>query len=258
MVVMNGLETICEYTYESKYQGASVIDYIALDNRLVTMKSGQNTDEEECPEYKYKLTHQTSQDTSFQENKEEMSYIPKTMKVWKEYADVISDHRLITCHLGRPTQEVRMSQGEDQIAPLKKDQAQPPKWKRRDNGNRSYWDKMKQEIEAQLTNWGPYGAEGENVSMEEKRSRPEKDCDQLNREFLDILNTIATNSLGQMEPRGATQKKKKRSNIEWDQELYEMIVQEREAYLGWKCADKADRVAKETLYRFKWKERRKK
>src|SRR5206468_2647988 len=108
MVVMNGLDSKGEYTYESSYQGASVIDYIALDNRFVTINDGENREEgEEWAEYKHKLTIHKHEDTNFQENFQEISYIPKTMKVWKEYADLISDHRLITCHLHIPAQQVR-------------------------------------------------------------------------------------------------------------------------------------------------------
>ena len=36
MMVMNGLDSGSEFTYESKYKGASVIDYIILEKQLVS------------------------------------------------------------------------------------------------------------------------------------------------------------------------------------------------------------------------------
>src|ERR1700761_6611460 len=68
MVILNGIDTLSKYTCINGYRGASVIDYIIVQDKLL-------------------------QTTNI------VKYVRESFKVWEEDMANISDHRLITCNI---------------------------------------------------------------------------------------------------------------------------------------------------------------
>jgi hypothetical protein len=100
MLTMNGIDSGGEFTYERiGGKGASVIDYIMLDKELVEYECEE--DPEDGPDYKHKMLQFESK-TEFRIGRNKLCYNPRSTKIWTDYPEVMSDHRLITCELRYP------------------------------------------------------------------------------------------------------------------------------------------------------------
>jgi len=97
MVIINGIDGGGENTFISTHTGQSMIDYIALSSNMFNKK--EEEEEEEEYEFKHKLDlnnkHSPLPNLSIQ-------YQGRSLKVWEEFIDTISDHRLVTCRLEVP------------------------------------------------------------------------------------------------------------------------------------------------------------
>ena len=92
---MNGIDSGGEFTFERiGGKGASVIDYIMLDKELVEYERGEDPDDG--------LISIKQPQTGFSIGVNKLCYNPKSMKIWNEYPEVMSDHSLITCELRYP------------------------------------------------------------------------------------------------------------------------------------------------------------
>jgi len=75
-----------------------------------------------------------------------INYVEKSLKVWDEDIARISDHRLITCEIiiKEAKKEAKVKNQEDQLESSEGEMKEKKRgWKRRDNGDRKFWDRLK-------------------------------------------------------------------------------------------------------------------
>lgn len=231
MFVMNGLDSGSEYTFFGN--GNSIIDYIVLSRELLIF---DYTEEEEGEEMDLYEKNANQVITNFKEPNSGIYYRPRSTKVWNEFGEVVSDHRLVTCELSYDRAYV-MEEKQQKVMP------EQSSWNRKDNGDPAYWEPLRQEMEKQFGEWD---------MAELKGNSP----DELSNSFLEILNDIANKTLGRRShaPKDRTHKRKV---IKFDQKLYYLLLKEKETYLEWKCGNKVEKENLKRIYKMTSKERRK-
>jgi hypothetical protein len=230
MFIMNGLDSGSQYTFEGK-KGASVIDYIILCRELVNI-AYEELEEKELEEEDLREKTPNQIITEFTDSNAGIHYRPGTMKVWNDWIDVVSDHRLVTCEM---TCRIERKAKEKE-----KEEWKTQMWRRNDNGDPKFWEPLKEEVENQFKDW--------RIDEEAKH-----DANSLSTQFLDTLNDVARKTLG-ISHLGPTRRKK----IKWKRQLSKILVKERKAYNNWKCGRKEERQHWKTAYRIIAKEKRSK
>ena len=112
-----------------------------------------------------------------------VKYLANSFKVWNEEIGRISDHKLVTCQIQIPKVLEEKEEKEITIFETKEDMS----WKRNDNEDRKFWDRLIEEGNKIMPKW-----------IEKKEERTEQKsqlCDanvilQEYREYLDQVLTI--------------------------------------------------------------------
>lgn len=204
MIVLNGIDLEAEITCVNTYKGKSVIDYIIVDAKSLETQTQNN-----------------------------ITYKPKSIKVWTEEIARISDHRLVTCQLIIPNPELVDSKNVQKEVTESKRRAS--KWRRRDQGRKSFWDKVEKEAEQILPNW--FTEIEKNIRSKGDKEKIEK----MMELYENNMNRILDKSVGR-----AKRKKKKsiKKRLIWDNKVYESIINEKKAYKLWK-RNKSDKILRE-------------
>lgn len=183
----------------------------------------------------------------FSDKGSSLHYTPYTFRVWNDWIDIVSDHRLVTCEMTCNVEREEEKEMEETTCNLERREEEMEKeqwrekderWKRNDNGDPEYWQPLRDEMQRRLREW---------------RLPEHGDGNHLHENFLEILNEIARKSLGV----SATETTRRRKKIKLNQNLREIIAQERKAFNNWKCGKKEDRQNWKTAYRTILKEKRK-
>ena len=219
MVIMNGIDSGGEFTCINGYRGKSVIDYIILDEDILPR----------------------------QEKSESIRYVERSMKVWEEEFANISDHRLITCQLQLP-------EGMNEVVELEREAGSQTRkvqgWRRRDKGDRTFWEKMEEEGEIIMGEWV-------RTSDEKKPGAEIQDNKQAVEMFLESyqesLNEVLDRGLGRKQKRIATAKQRK--EFVFNPIINEAVWEERQALRNWKASREEEKLKED--YKNKKKHRKK-
>ena len=121
MVIMNGVDGGGEFTCLNKNKGESVIDYIIMSYDLILKNPEVEREEEVERDYKHKQTKNNI--INLQDNDEQILsniiYKRQSIKVWTEHANVMSDHRLVTCDLIIPEKKVEKREKKKVVSEIK-------------------------------------------------------------------------------------------------------------------------------------------
>ena len=163
-----------------------------------------------------------SSDESFQKK-------VKKFKTWHEQYLIVSDHRIITIEvegeLGKKVE--RKNSKEGKVEEKKKEGRGGRGWRRGEVGN----EKFKQKSESEMSKWG------------KEHKEDEKDCEQVWRDWLDVHNGIAEETIG----RTKGKKMRKWLKREYDQGLFEVVKEKNRLrkQMGKEVGERREEVVKE-------------
>jgi hypothetical protein len=225
MVILNGVDNQGEYTFHSHNKGSSVVDYIIVSSDIF------------YPEGKFG------------------QYIKGSMRVWNEEFARVSDHCLITCQVNvkRSKRYELCEEGEkDGEIMEKKESKEELGWKRKDHGDRKFWEKLEKANDTIMDDW---------ITKLEKEQLIDSDPEALLESYKEHLNRALRIGVG----RYRANKKRGGKKFVFHREVLEATLQETKAYREWKTANEEDtenkrqshRLAKKNMKRVIRKHRRK-
>ena len=213
MVVMNGIDSGGEYTFTSTNSGSSVIDLIILSDNIIApgdcTLAPVNTDSID----------------DYSDFPDDTLYIRKSMSVISDFKHRIGDHSLVVCkiktqpfsHSSSVSQPTQPTQDNDKKLDILK-------WDRRDGGDPTYWLKMQQALETQLSIWD---AELEAAPLN-------TDINLIISNFVDRVNLALLSSM-------KIRKFKTSRRLAWNDDVFRCQIDEKDAFEAYRLAAGVDK-----------------
>jgi hypothetical protein len=167
---------------------------------------------------------------------EGIRYVERSLKIWEEDFANISDHRLITCqlHLMEEMKDNWELERQSEVKEVKG-------WRRRDKGDRRFWEKMAEEGKQIMGEWVRSADEAvAGIAMGDNKQAVER----ILESYQSSLNEVLDRGVGRKQKRATTMAKQKK-DFAWNPTIYEAVWNEKLALRNWKASSSQDEQLKQ-------------